>query len=309
MATASMRYPERGRGQRWTGEKPYGPGCAGTIAGCEARLCEPRSYSAFGRLGGGAWHRDRRRRPHRIADLARSIQRSGRGAAKLRAGLCKSQIGHTKSTAGLAALVKVALSLHTRVLPPTLTGDPAPALRDRSIPFYLSTRPRPWFVSPGGSRFGALSAFGFGGTNFHAVLQDHAASAVSLAERPAELFVFRAATADELASQAESLSLRLAQKCGFRPIQLADALARKAARASGQHRLAIVAKDLAICRHAWTTRPGGSGLGSPWPRSIHCSMVMGYPRANSLCCSRDRDRNRWKCSSSWRLLPTSARSF
>ena len=160
-------------------------------------------------------------------------------------GSVKSQIGHTKSTAGIAALLKVAQSLHNGVLPPTLVGDPAPALRDRAIPFYVSSRPRPWFRPPAGHRFGALSAFGFGGTNFHAVLEEHAASATALSERPAELYVFRAASAAELATQAEAWSRRLGQTSTFRAVQLADALARAATRTRGGHRLAIVAKNLA----------------------------------------------------------------
>jgi acyl transferase domain-containing protein len=73
-------------------------------------------------------------------------------------GSVKSQIGHAKCGAGLAGLIKVALSLHHRTLPPTLVEEPSPAVRNRSIPFYLSTRARPWFHTSSEPRRAGVSA-------------------------------------------------------------------------------------------------------------------------------------------------------
>ncbi len=88
-------------------------------------------------------------------------------------GSVKSMIGHTKAAAGAAGLMKVALALENKVLPPTLKVDePNPALED-GAPFHLPTRARPW-VAPGeGKRRAAVSSFGFGGSNFHAVLEEY----------------------------------------------------------------------------------------------------------------------------------------
>src|SRR5690606_5031030 len=83
-------------------------------------------------------------------------------------GSVKSQIGHTKCAAGIAGLIKVVKALHHRVLPPTTQLiTPNRGYRAESSPFVLRTEAAPWF---GECERGAVSAYGFGGTNFHAVL-------------------------------------------------------------------------------------------------------------------------------------------
>ncbi|MGI2171694.1 SDR family NAD(P)-dependent oxidoreductase [Shewanella sp. MF05960] len=95
-------------------------------------------------------------------------------------GSVKSQVGHTKSTAGTAGLIKAALALHHKVLPPTINvSEPHPKLGIDDSPFYLNTETRPWLPRPDDTpRRAGISSFGFGGTNFHIVLeeyrQDHA---------------------------------------------------------------------------------------------------------------------------------------
>ena len=179
-----------------------------------------------------------------LETLRTAFQSEGARPQSCALGSVKSQIGHTKGTAGLAGLIKVALALHNRVLPPTLVDDVAPALRDRSIPLYLNTRARPWFHADTAPRRGALSAFGFGGTNFHTVLEEYGKDSTALQDRPAELFVFRAASRGELASQLTALEGRLAEVSQVRLVELAEALSREVVKQRGDCRLAIVAKDL-----------------------------------------------------------------
>ena len=90
-------------------------------------------------------------------------------------GSVKSQIGHTKAAAGAAGLIKTALSLHHKVLPPTLNvKQPSQALGIEETHFYINTETRPWFTGgKGNTRKAAVSAFGFGGTNFHVVLEEY----------------------------------------------------------------------------------------------------------------------------------------
>jgi acyl transferase domain-containing protein len=90
-------------------------------------------------------------------------------------GSIKSQIGHAKAAAGAAGLIKVALALHHKVLPPTLNVDePNPKFDIPNSAFYISTESRPW-VEPatGVPRRAGVSSFGFGGTNFHVVLEEY----------------------------------------------------------------------------------------------------------------------------------------
>ncbi len=117
-------------------------------------------------------------------------------------GSVKSQIGHTKATAGAASMIKAALALHHHVLPATINvSRPHPDFEIENTPFYISAETRPWFRSPQENpRRAGVSSFGFGGTNFHIALEEygkgrdahrrihHAARAVLLsAENSAQL--------------------------------------------------------------------------------------------------------------------------
>ncbi|MGI2120626.1 beta-ketoacyl synthase N-terminal-like domain-containing protein [Shewanella baltica] len=90
-------------------------------------------------------------------------------------GSVKSQVGHTKSTAGTAGVIKAALALHHKVLPATINvSQPNPKLNIESSPFYLNTETRPWFQRADATpRRAGVSSFGFGGTNFHLVLEEY----------------------------------------------------------------------------------------------------------------------------------------
>ncbi|WP_206791716.1 type I polyketide synthase [Amycolatopsis sp. MtRt-6] len=93
---------------------------------------------------------------------------AGAQAGSCALGSVKSQIGHTKCAAGLAGLIKATLALWHEVVPPTLQlSRPNEAWDATESPFTFTTAARPW-AAP--ARFAGVSAFGFGGTNFHAVL-------------------------------------------------------------------------------------------------------------------------------------------
>ena len=84
-------------------------------------------------------------------------------------GSVKSQIGHTKCAAGLAGLIKVVRAVHAGVLPPTIhLQSPNPAYDPATSPFVFVAQACPW---ASGRRVAGVSAFGFGGTNFHAVVR------------------------------------------------------------------------------------------------------------------------------------------
>lgn len=123
-------------------------------------------------------------------------------------GSVKSQIGHTKAAAGAAGLFKVALALHQKVLPPTIKVDaPNPKLNLPASPFYLNTEARPWIRSSEHPRRASVSAFGFGGSNFHATLQEYVeADAVPPLKRGfrAELLAFSGAAGASVIAQLDA---------------------------------------------------------------------------------------------------------
>ena len=107
------------------------------------------------------------------AALTEVYRETGREGTWCALGSVKSQIGHTKAAAGAAGLIKAALALHHKVLPPTIKVErPLDGLQPGTTPFYVNTEKRPWLPSPDHPRRAGVSAFGFGGSNFHCVLEE-----------------------------------------------------------------------------------------------------------------------------------------
>lgn len=89
-------------------------------------------------------------------------------------GSVKSQIGHTKAAAGIAGLIKAAMALQDKVLPPTIkVNQPIEQLAPGRTAFFVNTAKRPWLPSKNHPRRAGVSAFGFGGSNFHCILEEH----------------------------------------------------------------------------------------------------------------------------------------
>ena len=89
-------------------------------------------------------------------------------------GSVKSMIGHTKAAAGAAGLIKAVMALHHKILPPTIKVEtPNEAVAPGETPFYVNTEKRPWLPKSGHPRRAGVSAFGFGGSNFHCVVEEY----------------------------------------------------------------------------------------------------------------------------------------
>ena len=112
-------------------------------------------------------------------------------------GSVKSMIGHTKAAAGAAGLIKASLALHHKVLPPTIKADPPdPKLDIEASPFYLNTIARPWLNESETPRRCGVSSFGFGGSNFHVVLEEYQATKSDVAwDGSVEILAFSGPTA------------------------------------------------------------------------------------------------------------------
>jgi len=90
-------------------------------------------------------------------------------------GAVSSMIGHAMPASGMAGLIKTALALHHRVLPPTLHADvPHPWISADLSPVTLNPTTRPWVHGDASSpRRAGVNAFGFAGINAHAILEEH----------------------------------------------------------------------------------------------------------------------------------------
>jgi polyketide-type polyunsaturated fatty acid synthase PfaA len=179
-------------------------------------------------------------------------------------GSIKSQIGHTKAAAGTASVIKVALALHHKILPPTINVEtPNPKLDLERSPFYLNTKARPWIRSPeAGPRRAGVSSFGFGGTNFHVLLEEYTGDRSGkdsnpsiqpyrLHRRPASIVLF-AATPAQLLSECRATLKQLESETGatFYPTFAAACQAAEIPEANA--RLGFIADSQAEACHKLT---------------------------------------------------------
>ena len=106
--------------------------------------------------------------------LVEALKGSDLPSRSVALGSVKSNFGHLKGAAGAAGLLKAALALRDKVLPPSVHCEhPLPDFDSARSPLYVNTELKPWTVPADGTRRAGLSAFGFGGTNFHAVLEEY----------------------------------------------------------------------------------------------------------------------------------------
>jgi len=96
------------------------------------------------------------------------------GGNHIAVGSIKSQIGHLKAAAGIAGIIKSTLALHHRTIPPSAGfKTPNPTVEWSEIPFFVPTEARDWPKPLENPRRAGVSAFGFGGTNFHIALEGY----------------------------------------------------------------------------------------------------------------------------------------
>ncbi|MFD0312211.1 beta-ketoacyl synthase N-terminal-like domain-containing protein, partial [Streptomyces sp. NPDC127119] len=207
-------------------------------------------------------------------------------------GSAKTNLGHLEAAAGIAGLVKTVLALHHGEIPGQLHFTrPGPHADLDALGLRVVTSPEPWPRYSGTATAG-VSAFGFGGTNAHAVLTEHRPTrtrppAAGTAERPA-LLLLDGPTTDRVRAYAGELAAWL-DTPGSRRVRDADLARTLAGRTGrGRHRAALVTSDRTETVTALTSLadgapsphlitghgpPGGpgpvvwvfSGYGSQWP--------------------------------------------
>ena len=146
-----------------------------------------------------------------ISALSQVFGKRGQRLPHTALGSVKSMISHCIPAAGAAAIIKTALALHHKVLPPTLCDEVNPQLNIESTPFYINTESRPWIhASKDHPRRAGVNAFGFGGINSHAILEEYTGPAphsdsMLNSRWPSELLVLTAADQAGLREQLSEL--------------------------------------------------------------------------------------------------------
>ncbi len=156
-------------------------------------------------------------------------------------GSVKTNIGHLASAAGVAGLIKTLLALDHEELPASLNFErPNPQIDFASSPFYVQTALSSW---PRGEtpRRAGISAFGIGGTNAHAIVEEAPRIEPSGPSRPWQLLLLSARTESALEAQTERL---LAHLEGDAETPLADVAYTLAyGRRQLEYRRALVCRD------------------------------------------------------------------
>ena len=123
-------------------------------------------------------------------------------------GSVKSNIGHAGSAAGVAGLIKAALSVAHRELPPSANySAPNPQIDFAASPFYVNTELVPWRGSD--PLLAGVSAFGLGGTNAHVVVAEPPPRAETGQSRTWQLLLLSAATRPALEAMTDQLAAYL----------------------------------------------------------------------------------------------------
>nr|AXM42948.1 type 1 polyketide synthase [Myxococcus fulvus] len=223
-----------------------------------------------------------------------SVLGAGRPRSEpLRIGSVKTNIGHLEGASGIASLLKALLMLRHRALPRSLHfQDPSPSIPWSELPIEVVAEHREWQVPEGGRRIAGVSAFGFGGTNAHIVLEEAPATprreVAPVAEGRPELLVLSARAPESLRESVERLHAMLVDEAHADGAAVRDVCYSAGCRRSHhEHRLAVVADSrsglartlksfleeaAAPSAHAGYARPGATpkvvflftGLDGPW---------------------------------------------
>jgi amino acid adenylation domain-containing protein len=189
--------------------------------------------------------------PIEVAALSQVLSPSGeRGFCAL--GSIKTNLGHMDAAAGVAGLMKAALALQHRQIPPSLHfRAPNPQIDFANGPVYVNTELRDW-PAAGTPRRAGVSSFGIGGTNAHAVLEEAPPAPAAAPARGLELLVLSARSAAALDAATGNLARHLEENPG---LDLADvAYTLETGRRAFGHRRMLVCRDTADAAAALTAR-------------------------------------------------------
>ena len=179
--------------------------------------------------------------PIEIAAMTQAFRDSTEATGFCRIGSVKTNIGHTDTAAGVASLIKVALALHHKEIPPSLGYEaPNPTIDFETSPFAVNAALTPW-EKRGHPRRAGVNSLGVGGTNAHVILQEAPERPASgPSDWPFQMFTLSARTRSALDAQARNLAAHLTAHPG---LDLADTAwtLHKGRRAFDKRRVVVAA--------------------------------------------------------------------
>ncbi|MFD7316046.1 SDR family NAD(P)-dependent oxidoreductase [Streptomyces sp. NPDC059883] len=167
----------------------------------------------------------------------------------LRVGSAKTNVGHLEGGAGIVGLIKTALAIHRRQLPPSLHfNSPNPRIPLAALGLRIQREPGDW-PHPDRPLIAGVSSFGLGGTNCHVILADHRPRREPATARPAPVpapavpWLLSARSEEALRAQAARLAGHVRQHPGLDAEDIGFSLATT--RTALEHRAVVVAEDRA----------------------------------------------------------------
>lgn len=146
--------------------------------------------------------------PLEIEALTMAFRKETKRKQYCAVGSVKGNIGHPEQAAGISGLIKTALVLHHKQIPPSINYEtPNPRIDFASSPFYVNTELQDFPLTNTPRRAG-LNCLGIGGTNTFAVLEEAPPTAVMRSQSPDRfpcLITLSAKSADALVARVEQL--------------------------------------------------------------------------------------------------------
>jgi amino acid adenylation domain-containing protein len=181
--------------------------------------------------------------PVEFAGLTKAfrLQTEAKGFCGL--GSVKSNVGHLDVAGGVAGLIKTALALRHKQIPPTLYFErPNPRIEMAESPFYVVSKLTTWPQGATARRAG-VSAAGVGGTNVHLIVEEAPPAPVAHDDNRPQVLVLSAKSETALDAQAANLAeyLRSNPEASLRNV----AYTLQSGRRQFEHRCMLVAENAA----------------------------------------------------------------
>jgi acyl transferase domain-containing protein len=188
-------------------------------------------------------------------------------------GSLKPNVGHLDRASGVSGLIKTALALKYREIPPSLNFErTSPDIDLANSPFYVNTERSVWDTAASYPRRAGVSSFGLGGTNAHVVVEEPPLLSPSSEARPWQLYIFSAKTATALQNTQERLRVYLGTHTESNLADVAYTL--QIGRSAFNHRRFCVGRDRA---DAMARLASAEPLPSAYQVLRNRSLIVHFP--------------------------------